>query len=109
MELLACRRAVNLAKEMQVQKVMLESDSTGVIGKLLKEGLDRSAYGQLVEEIKAILKNFEDLSVRAVWHSANRAADLLAKESRVNKNCVAWLGVPPAVIIPCLALDIAEV
>jgi hypothetical protein len=31
---------------------MLEADSTGVVGKLSKEGLDGSAYGQLVEEIR---------------------------------------------------------
>lgn len=39
-ELLACRGAVTLAKDMQVQKLLLETDCTGVLGKLVKNEMD---------------------------------------------------------------------
>jgi hypothetical protein len=62
-ELLACRRGLILAKELQVARVILETDSTGVRAKLLKGEMDRSSYGPLVEEVKALLRTFGDASV----------------------------------------------
>jgi ribonuclease HI len=107
-ELLACRRAVMLAKEVQVNKVVLETDCMGAELKLLREDVDRSVHGPLVEEIRSILRSFEEFSVRTVRRTANEAAHLLAKDSCVNKYCKTWLGVPPAVVVSRLALDLSE-
>jgi hypothetical protein len=40
-ELLACKRVVLLAKEAQVQKLVLETNNSGVGKKLMREELDR--------------------------------------------------------------------
>ncbi|KAK1679419.1 hypothetical protein QYE76_040267 [Lolium multiflorum] len=51
------------------------------------EEVDRSANGQLVNEIKLRLMNFHESSVRAVRQSANVVAHVLAKKSCANKSC----------------------
>jgi hypothetical protein len=62
-ELLACKRAVLLAKEAQVQKLVLEMDNSGVGQKLMREELDCSVHGHIVNEIRSTLGSFEDHSV----------------------------------------------
>ncbi|KAK1698375.1 hypothetical protein QYE76_015072 [Lolium multiflorum] len=67
-ELLACRRALMLAKDMNVDRVMLETDCMGAVNKLRDKGLDRSAQGPLVEEIKKLMRGFamaSSISTRA--------------------------------------------
>jgi hypothetical protein len=54
-ELLACKQALILAKERDVQKVCLESDCLDAISKLRSDETDRSMHGPLVEEIKSLL------------------------------------------------------
>jgi hypothetical protein len=51
--------------------VVLETDSSGVVTKLGKEERYRCFYGSLVEEIKLLLKGFEDASVCAVRRTPN--------------------------------------
>ena len=83
-ELLACKRAVELAREMQVGKVAMEKDSLGFEAKLEVDGLDRSVHGPLVEDIK---RDFEDHSVLHVRRSGNEVAHKLAKDGCRNKLC----------------------
>jgi ribonuclease HI len=104
-ELLACRRGLMLAKEIQASKVILETDSTGVMAKLRKEEKDRSFHGPLVEEIKELLLGFSNSSVVAVRRTANGTAHDLAKVGCENKTCRVWLGDPPANIVNYLVLD----
>jgi hypothetical protein len=78
-ELLACRRAVILAKEMGSVKLILESDCAGAMSKLRSGELDRSAQGPLVEDIKALLGEFEDVLITHVRRSCNEVAHRLAK------------------------------
>lgn len=62
-ELLACRRALILAQEIQVQKVILKSDSQGAVSKIKNVQRDFSSNGQLVEEIKGLLSSFQEFRV----------------------------------------------
>ena len=62
-ELLACRRAITLAKEINVQKVILETDTQVAARKVLGDQKDLPANGQLVEEIKVLLGSFEEFKV----------------------------------------------
>ena len=105
-ELLACRRALHLAQEMGITKIVLETDSVEVASKLTREGQDRSFYGPLVAEIKCLLDGFGDFSVQAVRRTANEAAHRLAKEGCVNKVCNTWVGSPPEYIVNRLVLDV---
>jgi hypothetical protein len=60
-ELLACRRAVLLAKEVGTPKLVLETDCAGVVSKVNNRELYRSAHGPLVEDIKLLLGSLRDL------------------------------------------------
>ena len=73
-ELQACLRGLQVAQKIQIKRVLLEVDSTGVAAKLVNEGCDRSIHGNLVEEIKVLLRDFDESSVRAVRRTANEAA-----------------------------------
>jgi ribonuclease HI len=94
-ELLACRRALMLAKDMNVDRVLLEMDCMGVVNKLRDKGLDRSAQGPLVEEIKKLMKGFMMASVTHVHRSGNEVAHSLAQDGCKNKLCKTWLGQVP--------------
>lgn len=60
---MACRRALSLAKELNVQRIILETDSQVVARKLMNEVKDFSANGQPVEEIKMLLGSFPEFWV----------------------------------------------
>jgi ribonuclease HI len=106
-ELLACRRGILMSRENQVQKLVLETDSTGVAAKLVRADRDRSLNGVLVEEIKALLKEFSDHRVQAVRRFANEAAHLLAKLECDNKLCNVWNRVAPFEILDQLVMDVS--
>ena len=62
-ELLACRQAIFLAPELKVQKVIIVTDSQVAARKFVSHQKDLSANGQLVEEIKGLLRSFGDFKV----------------------------------------------
>jgi ribonuclease HI len=51
-ELLACKMALELAKEAGVSKIMVETDCKGMVTKLNSGDVDRSVHGPVVEDIK---------------------------------------------------------
>jgi hypothetical protein len=55
-----------LALEKNLRRVVLEMDSSGVVAKLNRDEQDRSTHGPLVEEIKSLLRKFNDSLVRSV-------------------------------------------
>ena len=68
---------------------------------------DRSVYGPVVEEIKELLKGFDDHSVRHVRRSCYGVAHILAKEGYENKLCNTWMGTAPEFAVNWLASDCA--
>jgi ribonuclease HI len=105
-ELLSCQRAVTLAKDMGVQKLILETDCLGAVTKLLSREMDRSGHGPLVEDIKVLLRGFADSSVKHVRRSGNETAHKLAKVGCVNKCFSSWVGLPPDFIVNSLDFDV---
>jgi ribonuclease HI len=108
-ELLACRSAVLVAKDMGIPRLVLETDCMGAKTKITGKELDRSMHGPLVEEIKALLQGFEDYKVQHVSRKCNKVAHLLAKHSCENKTCNTWALSPPDFIVNSLVLDSAKV
>jgi ribonuclease HI len=106
-ELHACRQGLLLARRLQVAKVVLEMDSSGVVSKLVREEVDRSFYGPLIEEIKELLRAFEEGIVQAIRRTANSDAHSLAKEGCENNVSRLWHGVPSAFIVNILTLDVS--
>jgi ribonuclease HI len=104
-ELMASKQGLLLARDDQRQRVILETDSVEVAAKLSREGQDRSSYGQLVCEIKALVLSFKRSLVRSVRRSANDVAHRLAKKGCDNKMCRVWHGVAPNCTQNRLVLD----
>jgi ribonuclease HI len=102
-ELLACRRAAQLAKG--VNKLVMETDCAGAVAKLKAQEMDRSVHGPLVEEIKSLLGDFDDFLIRHVRRSSNAVAHFLAKEGCLNKCNVVWVDVLPDFVSDLLAHD----
>lgn len=107
-ELLACRRAAELAIEMGSLKVVLETDNKGIAQGLANDNLNRSVYGPLIEEIKGLLQSRHDFKVKWVRRSANVVAHRLAKEGCGNKLCKTWLHAPPECIMNSVLSERSE-
>jgi ribonuclease HI len=105
-ELHACKEALKLALEKGSRKISLESDCMGAVSKLRGAVKDRSVHGPLVEDIKSLLRSFEDYSVRHVRRSGNGVAHLLAKYGCENKISRVWVN-PPDWIVSTLAVECA--
>jgi hypothetical protein len=52
-----------VAKNLGVAKIVLETDCLSAAGKLRDKDMDRSGHGPLVEDIKELLKGFEDVAI----------------------------------------------
>jgi ribonuclease HI len=104
-ELLACQQAVRVAKEYDVRKLVLEMDCAGAVNKLRAQVLDRSVHGPLVEEIKTLLGEFEEVVICQVRRSGNEVAHRLAKEGCKNKCNSFWSGTFPDCILDVLARE----
>jgi hypothetical protein len=76
-----------------------------VASKLRNEGQDRSIYSSLVDDLKTLLRGFQEASVSLVRRSANEVAHSLAQEGCVNKRCNVWVEVPPDFIVNRISLD----
>jgi ribonuclease HI len=99
-ELLACKQALVLAKEKGLARVVVETDCLGAVAKIGSNDIDRSIHGPLVEEIKSLLKDFADHSVR---RTGNKVAHYLARFGCENKCCEMWENAPPDFLVPVLA------
>jgi ribonuclease HI len=104
-ELLACRRAVELARDAGVSKLILEMDCAGAVAKLKNSEMDRSIHGPLVEEIKEMLQLFEASSIEHVRRHSNGVAHGLAKRGCRNKVSENWMGCPPGFVMKLLSVD----
>jgi ribonuclease HI len=105
-ELRACRRAISLGQELGLSKIILETDNMGVVSKLTSVLKDRSAAGPLVEEMKALLRAFDDHAIRWARRSANGVAHNLAREGCGSETCKTWFSISRDCIVNNLALDI---
>jgi ribonuclease HI len=104
-EIIACKRAVELARNVGVTKVCLESDYLGAVSKIRNKDRDRSIHGPLIEEVKELLRGFSDHLVKHVRRSCNSVAHILAREGCLNKACNSWLVVPSRPIVDLLASE----
>jgi ribonuclease HI len=108
-ELLACQKAIELAKSRQMHRVVFELDSASVVSKLQVEETDRSVHGILIEQIKCELRTGREFVVKWARRSANEVAHRLAKEGCELNSARIWLDVFPDCIKNALYSDVARV
>jgi ribonuclease HI len=106
-ELMACKQALAMARTKGLSKIVLETDCLGAVAKIRSNDVDRSIHGPLVEEIKSMLKDFADHSIRHVRRTGNKVAHCLARFGCENKCSEVWEGVPPDFLVTVLAPECA--
>jgi hypothetical protein len=92
--------------EIQLLKVLLETDGSRVMAKLKKDEMGRSSHDPLVERVKELLISFRDASVHVVRRSVNQSAHVLAEEGCKIKMCMSRLGDPPASLVKTVVSDV---
>lgn len=105
-EILACRRGLQLAVELGVQRVHLELDSKVVVQMLMQSERCLAAVGPWIQEIKELLSSRMEFCVDWVRRSANVAAHKFAKVGVGDELCKVWLGSPPNFVLSVIADDI---
>ncbi|XBH83165.1 hypothetical protein VPH35_071653 [Triticum aestivum] len=84
--------------------VVIQSDSTEALSILSNNGLVKSAYGQLVLEIKELMSSREFLPQK-IHRSQNCVTDRLATYNRSERTTVVWLQSAPSCIEDLWPLD----
>jgi hypothetical protein len=105
-EALACKRALQLAKELGCQRLVLETDNANVAAKLNEETRDLSALGPIIEEVKTMLRDIMFYEVKAVRRTGNLVAHKLAREGCMNKCTQTWFSEAPDCIKSALSADV---
>lgn len=98
-EVQACKRAIQVAVEINVEKLHLELDNAAVAAAINNPAKDLSAKGPCIQEIKEMFQHFREVKVTRVSRDANSAADKLAKISLGDDLCKIWFSVPPECIL----------
>ena len=63
------------------KKVVIASDYLNLVRKLMQKSLDRSHIGAIVQDIKMMRNNFDDISFVFVSRNCNEVAHVLAKSA----------------------------
>jgi hypothetical protein len=103
-ELHAIMQGMALAIQYSTLPVVVQSDSSEALSSLSNDALLRSAFGQLVLEIKDLLGSREFFPQK-ISRTQNRIADRLANYSRSERDTAVWLGSVPPYIEDLWPLD----
>ena len=82
-EIRAVRRAIGLAEDMGITRLILEGDSINVLRAIHRVDENLSGLLHLVEEIQIKLLNFECWEVKYETREGNQAEDKLEKDNNV--------------------------
>jgi ribonuclease HI len=82
-EALAVRRAVTLAGEEGLDRIILMSDCLTVIQRINSSGRDRSLVGVVVEDIKTLATSLSSVTFHHISRLCNNSAHLLARRAEL--------------------------
>ncbi|XP_075666007.1 uncharacterized protein LOC142635812 [Castanea sativa] len=81
-EALACRRAMELAKEIFALDCSFEGDAEVLIKAICKKDVSNPEYGHVIEDILVLVRDFHFSSFNHVKRSGNQVAHHLARRSK---------------------------
>ena len=105
-EALACRKAVDFAAKIGVQRVIFEGDLTMVINALNQNNAGLSSYGVVIEDIHSQALVFESCVFAHTSQVCNCVADAIAKKAKASRSAQVWLNCPPDDIVSLLLFDV---
>ena len=97
-EALAASRALELAADIGLDRIVLEGDSKVVTQVLETKEVGLAAYGLLVSDACTLARNFSEVSYSHTKREGNKVAHSLAKLAANLTNCVIWMEeIPPSI------------
>ena len=102
---LACRQAMQLAKEIGISKVVFEGDSIIIVQALKHGQADQSVYGHILDDVTRQTSQFLLCDFSHVPLTCNKVADFLAKKARIGSVSQVWLEDFPREIISLAFAD----
>ncbi|XP_023891986.1 uncharacterized protein LOC112003985 [Quercus suber] len=104
-EVLAARRALELALECGFQRIVLEGDSE-VLYKALHQGNRSLAhYGHLITDIQFLISHFNAFKLSVVRRHCNKLAHALARRATISPSMSVWMEDVPPDLLPVLQAD----
>ncbi|KAI5019874.1 hypothetical protein ZWY2020_044762 [Hordeum vulgare] len=105
-EVLACKRALQVAVERNLQRVHVELDSKEVVRQINQASNNLSALGHWIPEIKDLLRSRMEAKVSWVRRSGNGDAHELARVGVGDNRSQLWVGSPPDFILSVISDEI---
>ena len=103
-EALAIEAGILLARELDLQQIVIESDSLATVQCILAKDYS-GGLGHIVNGIVNLLDGFAGWQIRHLKRDFNRVAHELAKFARCNNVCPLWRGVSPPIVRTLMHLD----
>ena len=103
-EALAIEAGILLARELDLQQIIIESDSLSTVQRILSKDFS-GGLGHIVNGTVGLLDGFACWQIRHMKGDFNRVAHELAKFALCNNVCHLWRGVSPPVVRTQMHLD----
>ena len=105
-EAAAARRAILLARDLNLSSIILEGDSEIITRAIQAEEQSLASYGNLTEETKLHANSFLNFRISHVKRNKNFVAHSLARHARHVSGLVIWMKKVPSHILPVLLTEI---
>ena len=98
-EAMATTRAIEFAREIGVDRIMVERDSSTVTKALSTKNPALASYGLLIEDARVLEGNFLELSHSHTKREGNKVAHCLARLALTLSDVAVWMeDIPPSVL-----------
>ena len=104
-EAAAARRAIILARDLNLNSIILEGDLEIITRAIQAEEQSLASYGNLIEEIKIHANSFLNFRISHVKRKGTSIAHNLARHARHVSNLVVWMEEVPSHILPILLAE----
>ena len=104
-ELLACRKAVEFALDTSFFRLVLEGDNVNVMQAISSQEANISLLGNVVEDIKHLIRGLQWVSISYTRCSGNKVAHVLAQHARTSIEDLYWIEDSPPPVIEQLYQD----
>ena len=107
-EAFAVDEGIRLAAVLELQQIIVESDSAGVV-EAINESNCNGEFGMVIQGSLELLRSFRSWFVRFQKRDYNRTAHELAQLAKVVGSSQQWRGVEPPMLRHVLLLDRAKI
>ena len=104
-EAAAARRAIILARDLNLNSIILEGDSQIITRAIQAEEQSLASYGNLIEEIKIHANSFLNFRISHVKRKGNSIAHNFARHAKHVSGSVVWMEEVPSHILPILLAE----